>query len=154
MAGGLKVSDPACDLAVVSAVLSSNFDFAIPSDVCFAGEIGLSGEVRPVAQTDRRIIEAARLGFKKIYVSSFSSLEGLDAELSAKLPSTPSGTSGSSESSLSSVSSGSSGTSLSSGSSVHSVSSGTSLSSGSRISGIQVIKVADVPALCRTLFKG
>ena len=145
MAGGLKVSDPACDLAVVSAVLSSNFDFAIPSDVCFAGEIGLSGEVRPVAQTDRRIIEAARLGFKKIYVSSFSSLEGLDAELSAKLPSTPSGTSGSSESSLSSVSSGSSGTSLSSGSSVHSV---------SRISGIQVIKVADVPALCRTLFKG
>ena len=77
MAGGLKVSDPACDLAVISAVLSSNFDFAIPSDICFAGEIGLSGEVRPVAQTDRRIIEAARLGFKKIYVSSYSSLEGV-----------------------------------------------------------------------------
>ena len=99
MAGGLKVSDPACDLAVVCAVLSSNFDFAIPSDVCFAGEVGLSGEVRPVAQTDRRIIEAARLGFRKIYVSSFSGLENVP-------------------------------------------------------DGIEVLKVADIPALCRSLFKG
>lgn len=80
MAGGLKVSDPACDLAVAAAVLSSNFDFAIPSGVCFSGEIGLSGEIRPVAQTDRRIIEAARLGFKKIFVSGFSSLEGLEQQ--------------------------------------------------------------------------
>lgn len=77
MAGGLRVSDPACDLAIIAAVLSSNFDFAIPSDTCFAGEVGLSGEVRPVAQTDRRIIEASRLGFKKIAVSSFSNLDGL-----------------------------------------------------------------------------
>ena len=122
MAGGLKVSDPACDLAVISAVLSSNFDFAIPSDTCFAGEIGLSGEVRPVAQTDRRIIEAARLGFKKIYVSSFSSLEGLDSELS-KLPGQK--TAGIDSSRLPSQ----------------------------KGPGIQVIKVADVPALCRTLFK-
>ena len=75
MAGGIKVSDPACDLAVVCAVLSSNFDFAIPSDVCFAGEVGLSGEIRPVGQTDRRIAEASRLGFKRIYVSSFSKVE-------------------------------------------------------------------------------
>ncbi len=75
MAGGLRVSDPACDLAVVCAVLSSNFDFAIPMDVCFAGEVGLSGEIRPVGQTDRRISEAVRLGFKKIFVSSFSSLD-------------------------------------------------------------------------------
>ena len=80
MAGGLKVSDPACDLAVIAAVLSSNFDLAIPSDVCFAGEVGLSGEIRPVAQTDRRVIEAARLGFKTIYVSGFSSLEGLEGQ--------------------------------------------------------------------------
>lgn len=78
MAGGLKVSDPACDLAVVASVLSSNFDFAIPSDVCFAGEVGLSGEIRPVSQTDRRVIEAARLGFKRIFLSGFSSLEGLN----------------------------------------------------------------------------
>lgn len=69
------MSDPACDLAVICAVLSSNFDFAIPSDVCFAGEVGLSGEIRPVGQTDRRIGEAERLGFKKIFVSSFTKLD-------------------------------------------------------------------------------
>ena len=73
MAGGLKITDPACDLAVIASVLSSNFDFAIPSDTCFAGEVGLSGEIRPVVQTDRRISEARRLGFKRILISSFSS---------------------------------------------------------------------------------
>lgn len=60
---------------VVAAVLSSNFDFPIPADNCFAGEIGLSGEIRPVAQADRRVSEAARLGFKKIFLSSFTSVE-------------------------------------------------------------------------------
>ena len=75
MAGGLKITDPACDLAVVCAVLSSTFDFAIPSDVCFAGEVGLSGEIRPVPQSDRRISEAARLGFRRIFVSSFTSFD-------------------------------------------------------------------------------
>lgn len=98
MAGGLRVTEPACDLAVVCAVLSSNFDFSIPSDTCFAGEVGLSGEIRPVPQTDRRVIEAARLGFKRIFVSSFSALENVP-------------------------------------------------------SGIRVEKVADIPALCRTLFR-
>ena len=98
MAGGLRVSDPACDLAVICAVLSSNFDFSIPSDVCFSGEVGLSGEIRPVAQVDRRIGEAARLGFKKIFVSSFSSFDR-------------------------------------------------------KVEGIQVVKVADVPALVKALFK-
>lgn len=72
MAGGLKISDPACDLAVIAAILSSNFDYCIPSDVCFAAEVGLSGEIRPVSQTDRRIVEASRLGFRKIYISGFS----------------------------------------------------------------------------------
>ena len=72
MAGGLKVTDPACDLAVIASVLSSNFDYPIPPDCCFAAEVGLSGEIRPVAQTERRIAEAARLGFKKIYISDFS----------------------------------------------------------------------------------
>ncbi len=85
MAGGLKVSDPSCDLAVICAVLSSNFDFAISPDICFAGEVGLSGEIRPVAQTERRIIEASRLGFKRIYVSSFSSIEGLDGRELSKI---------------------------------------------------------------------
>ena len=64
MAGGLRVSEPACDLAVVCAVLSSNFDYPVPPDICFAAEVGLSGEIRPVAQTDRRVMEASRMGFK------------------------------------------------------------------------------------------
>ncbi len=98
MAGGLKVTEPACDLAVICAVLSSNFDIAIPSDICFAGEVGLSGEIRPVSQTERRIAEAARLGFRTIYVSAFGTLNN-----------TP--------------------------------------------SGIETVKVRDVPALCRALFK-
>ena len=75
MAGGLRVSEPACDLAVVCAVLSSNCDCPVPPDVCFAAEVGLSGEIRPVAQTDRRVMEASRLGFKKIFISSWSTLE-------------------------------------------------------------------------------
>lgn len=75
MAGGLKVTDPACDMAVICAVLSSNFDMPISSDICFAGEVGLSGEIRPVGQTDRRITEAARLGFKKIYVSKYAAVD-------------------------------------------------------------------------------
>lgn len=77
MAGGLKITDPACDLAVIVSVLSSNFDFAIPSGVCFAGEVGLSGEIRPVAQTDRRILEADRLGFSTVFVSAYSPLDAV-----------------------------------------------------------------------------
>lgn len=75
MAGGLRVVDPACDLAVVCAVLSSNFDYALSPDICFSGEVGLSGEIRPVNQTDRRIIEAERLGFKKIFISKYASFD-------------------------------------------------------------------------------
>jgi DNA repair protein RadA/Sms len=56
-------------------VLSSCFDLVIPSDCCFAGEVGLSGEIRPVSQVDRRITEAARLGFKTIYISEFASTD-------------------------------------------------------------------------------
>ena len=72
MAGGLRITDPACDLAVICAVLSSNFDYSIPANVCFAGEVGLSGEIRPVSQAERRAVEAARLGFKRIFVSSYT----------------------------------------------------------------------------------
>lgn len=78
MAGGLKVTDPACDLAVICAVLSSNFDMPIASDVCFAGEVGLSGEIRPVGQTDRRVSEAGRLGFKRIFVSKYAAVEHVE----------------------------------------------------------------------------
>ncbi|MBR1573769.1 MAG: DNA repair protein RadA [Bacteroidales bacterium] len=98
MAGGLRITDPACDLAVVSAVLSSHFDFAIPHHVCFAGEVGLSGEIRPVNQADRRVTEAARLGFTKIYISSYASVP--------------------------------------------------------KTEGIQIVKVADIPALVKQLFHG
>ena len=90
MAGGLKIADPACDLAVVVAVLSSNFDFAIPNDVCFAGEVGLSGEIRPVSQAERRAVEAARLGFRRIFVSSYTRFdrkpEGIEVVKVADIP--------------------------------------------------------------------
>jgi len=72
IAGGLKVSDPACDLAIIAAVLSSNFDLSIPPTTCFAAEVGLSGEIRPVSQVERRIAEAQKLGFKRIFISSFN----------------------------------------------------------------------------------
>ncbi|MBE6175357.1 MAG: DNA repair protein RadA, partial [Rikenellaceae bacterium] len=73
-AGGFKVSDTGLDLAVVAAVLSSYFDRPINDGLALAGEIGLSGEVRPAPRTEQRISEAARLGFKKIIVSGYASL--------------------------------------------------------------------------------
>ena len=73
-AGGFKVSDTGLDLAVVAAVLSSYFDRPINEGLALAGEIGLSGEVRPAPRTEQRISEAARLGFKKIVVSGYASL--------------------------------------------------------------------------------
>ena len=72
IAGGLRVSDPACDLAIVASILSSNFDLYISPKVCFAAEVGLSGEIRPVSQVERRIAEAEKLGFEEIYISSFN----------------------------------------------------------------------------------
>lgn len=72
IAGGLKVEDPAIDLAVVMAILSSNEDVSIPSNFCFAGEIGLSGEIRPVNRIDQRIAEAQKLGFEKIFISKYN----------------------------------------------------------------------------------
>ena len=98
MAGGLKISETACDLAVIAAILSSNIDFPVPADYCFAGEVGLSGEIRPVSQIERRIAEASRMNCRKIFLSSYSSPD-------LKVP------------------------------------------------GIELVKVADVPALCRALFK-
>ena len=98
MAGGLKISETACDLAVIAAILSSNIDFPVPVDYCFAGEVGLSGEIRPVSQIERRIAEASRMNCRKMFISSFAS-ETL------KSP------------------------------------------------GIELVKVADVPALCRALFR-
>jgi len=70
--GGIKVEDTAIDLAIVSAILSSNNEIKIPEDYCFAAEIGLSGEIRPVQRTEQRIKEAEKLGFSKIFISKFS----------------------------------------------------------------------------------
>ena len=70
-AGGFKIADTGMDLAVVAAIISSYYDRARMEGVCCAGEIGLSGEVRPAPRTEQRIAEAARLGFKRIVVSSF-----------------------------------------------------------------------------------
>ncbi|MDR2448899.1 MAG: DNA repair protein RadA [Prevotellaceae bacterium] len=71
MAGGLKVVDPAVDLAVAVAILSSNFDLAVPSRYAFAAELGLSGEIRPVARIEQRIAEAEKLGFEKFFLSKY-----------------------------------------------------------------------------------
>ena len=70
IAGGLKVNDPAIDLAVISAILSSNMDTAIEPEVCMAGEIGLSGEIRPVNRIEQRIGEAEKLGSSVLYFPS------------------------------------------------------------------------------------
>lgn len=77
IAGGIKVDDPAIDLAVVCAVLSSNEDIAIEENSCFAAEVGLSGEIRPVNRIEQRISEAEKLGFEKIYISTYNK-KGLD----------------------------------------------------------------------------
>ncbi|MDT0553665.1 DNA repair protein RadA [Urechidicola vernalis] len=72
--GGIKVDDPAIDLAVVSAILSSNEDDAIPQIFCFAAEIGLAGEIRPINRVEQRILEAEKLGFEKIFISKYNKL--------------------------------------------------------------------------------
>ncbi len=100
VAGGLRVSDPACDLAVVCAILSSNFDLPISDKTAFAAEVGLSGEIRPVSHIEQRIAEAERLGFERIFISSFNQIADTG-----------------------------------------------------RFQTIKIVEVADIPALCRLLFK-
>ena len=72
IAGGIKVNDPAIDLAVISAILSSNVDTAIEKHVCMAGEVGLSGEIRPINRIEQRILEAEKLGFQRMIVPEFN----------------------------------------------------------------------------------
>ena len=72
IAGGLKVNDPAIDMAVACSILSSNVDIPIPPRICFAAELGLSGEVRPVSRVEQRISEAGRLGFERIFISKYN----------------------------------------------------------------------------------
>lgn len=75
VAGGLKVSEPAIDLSLAVALVSSLQDIPVPRDICFAGEVGLSGEIRPVQQLDKRIAEATRLGYKKIFIPASGNLD-------------------------------------------------------------------------------
>jgi DNA repair protein RadA/Sms len=77
IAGGLRVEDPSIDLAIISALLSSYNDQPIPHHYCFAGEVGLSGEIRPVNRIEARIAEADKLGFDKIFISRINK-KGLD----------------------------------------------------------------------------
>ncbi|MBL7801483.1 MAG: DNA repair protein RadA [Chitinophagales bacterium] len=72
IAGGIRVDDPAIDLGVIAALISSYEDVAIPANVCFAAEVGLSGEVRAVGRIEQRIAEADKLGFEKIFVSGYN----------------------------------------------------------------------------------
>ncbi|MDE6279716.1 MAG: DNA repair protein RadA, partial [Paramuribaculum sp.] len=78
IAGGLKVNDPALDLAVVAAILSSNVDIAIPPETAFAAEVGLSGELRPVVRIEQRIAEAEKLGMSRIIIPR-GNLKGSEA---------------------------------------------------------------------------
>ncbi len=82
--GGIKVDDPAIDLAVITSVLSSNLDIPVEKNICCSGEIGLSGEIRPVSRIEQRIREASKMGFRKIYISRFHrnlSLKGIEIEV-------------------------------------------------------------------------
>ena len=87
--GGITIDDPAIDLAVVAAILSSNEDIAIEEGVCFAGEIGLSGEIRPVNRVEQRILEAEKLGFTTIFVSKYNKISlkntGIRIQLVSKI---------------------------------------------------------------------
>ncbi|MEO1033313.1 MAG: DNA repair protein RadA [Bacteroidota bacterium] len=83
--GGITVDDPAIDLAVVASILSSNEDTALPNDVCFAAEVGLSGEIRPVQRVDQRILEAEKLGFSTIFISKYNKFTPKDRSIKVQL---------------------------------------------------------------------
>ncbi len=80
IAGGLRVSDPGMDLAIISAVLSSSLDMTVENDTCLCGEVGLSGEIRPVHRIEQRIQEAEKLGFSRILVP-FNNLKGFNKKM-------------------------------------------------------------------------
>lgn len=84
IAGGLKINDPGMDLSVISAVLSSSLDIAVAGDTCLAGEVGLSGEIRPVNRIEQRIFEAEKLGFSRIIIPA-NNLKGFTSKVSIKI---------------------------------------------------------------------
>lgn len=84
IAGGLKIQDPAIDLAVVAAVMSSNFDVSIPRTTAFIGEVGLSGEIRTVTRIDQRVAEVEKLGFKRVFVPK-GNLKGIKSNFNIEI---------------------------------------------------------------------
>ena len=84
IAGGLKVNDPGMDLSVISAVLSSSLDIAIDNNICLCGEVGLSGEIRPVNRIEQRIQEAEKLGFSRILIPA-NNLKGFNKKVSIEI---------------------------------------------------------------------
>lgn len=83
--GGISIDDTAIDLAVVAAILSSNEDEEIPKDYCFAAEVGLAGEIRPVSRVEQRILEAEKLGFSVIFISKYNKLSQKNYAIQIKL---------------------------------------------------------------------
>lgn len=83
--GGISVDDPAIDLAVVAAILSSNEDIPIAKDFCFAAEVGLAGEIRPITKVEQRIQEAEKLGFSTIFVSKYNKISNTDSSINIQL---------------------------------------------------------------------
>jgi DNA repair protein RadA/Sms len=83
--GGISVDDPAIDLAVVAAILSSNEDIPVGKDFCFAGEVGLAGEIRPVNRVEQRILEAEKLGFSTIFISKYNKISLKETLIQVKL---------------------------------------------------------------------
>ena len=84
IAGGLKVTDPALDMAVIAAVMSSNFDISIPRDALFIGEVGLSGEIRTVTRIEQRVAEAQKLGFKTVFIPK-GNLKGIKDSFTTRI---------------------------------------------------------------------
>lgn len=82
--GGIRVDDPAIDLAVICAILSSNLDMALPDNCCFAGEVGLSGEIRAVNRIEQRIMEAEKLGYDVIFISKYNKTKMEQHEIEVK----------------------------------------------------------------------
>ena len=85
MAGGLKIDDPAMDLAIIAALISSYEDKAIAENICFAGEVGLAGEIRAVNRAEQRVMEGNKLGFKSIVLSKFNRMNMKQEDLNIKL---------------------------------------------------------------------
>jgi len=83
--GGITVDDPAIDLAVVAAILSSNEDVVLPKEYCFAAEVGLSGEIRPIQRVEQRILEAEKLGFSTIFVSKYNKISLKNSSIKIQL---------------------------------------------------------------------